>query len=180
MALSRTHRVAVVGVSLLMLVAFVGLCGDSCRHRFIWNASPSFPTGLYQLHPDENVQRGDLVYFDEPTVALQLARARGYMPPRGHFLKIADGFPGDTYCILFLTPNLHLFTLRGEPRGLVETHDSQGRPLPVLRGCHEVPDGHFLPTAPEPRSFDGRYFGTAPITAIRGVARPIYLQDKQE
>lgn len=174
---SKIRRFLIVIAAVFSLWSFVML--SDCRHRLVWNASPSFPTGLYHLDHAANVERGDLVYFDEPAEHLQLARARHYMPAQGHFLKIADGLPGDTYCVTSVYFGLRVFTVRGEFRGFVYATDSSGRSLSSVTGCHEVPEGHFLPTAPEPRSYDGRYFGTAPVSSITGVARPLFITDDE-
>ena len=85
-------------------------------------------------------------------------------------IKAIGALPGERYCVT----NRALY-IDGHRRGPVFTVDDQGLPLPKLRGCFTVPRGEFLPLGTHsPKSFDGRYFGTVPLTLIRYRAVPLW------
>lgn len=166
-------RLRIAVLAILALPLFVMLAGDRCRHRIIWNTSPSVAVGFYVLDASASPQRGDLVYFDEPTDALAIARNRGYMPPGGHFLKTVGALPGDSFCTGFPTTDSGFLSVRGRLHGFVYRADRAGRPLVSNTGCRTVPDDHFLPLGVHPTSYDGRYYGAVPLEAVYGVARPL-------
>lgn len=148
----------------------VALQPASC---LVWNATPSFPTGLYYLDRSASgLREGALVYFSEPLDALELARSRGYIPARGNFMKRIGALPGDEYCVDLEAGRLFV---NGADYGPVFEHDSTGRPLPtrLRNGCALIPPHHFLPLSPVPRSFDGRYYGPISLQAIEGSLTPI-------
>ena len=51
--------------------------------RFIWNASPSVPIGLYSLGPTGVLDVGDLVAVLPPDDLAAFLDARGYLPRLG-------------------------------------------------------------------------------------------------
>ena len=53
--------------------------------------------------------------------------------------------------------------------------DSKGEPMPQLARdvTYTVPEGEFLPVGDSTRSFDGRYTGTVPLSAIRSRVIPL-------
>jgi type IV secretory pathway protease TraF len=50
------------------------------------------------------------------------------------------------------------------------SRDSLGRRMPVWRGCRVLRSGEFFVLAHDPQSFDSRYFGLVPFTAVMGRA----------
>jgi len=59
-------------------------------------------------------------------------------------------------------------------------HDRSGRPLPIWQGCHVIADGEvFLMNWRSADSFDGRYFGALPTSAIIGTAVPLWTGEEQ-
>ncbi len=62
------------------------------------------------------------------------------------------------------------------PHSLVLAADSQGRPLPVFGLGPAVigRDEIFLLSGMHERSFDSRYFGPLPISAVEGIAIPVW------
>ena len=58
------------------------------------------------------------------------------------------------------------------------TATAHGRPLPAWRGCRTLRRGDiFLLNPSAPDSFDGRYFGALPASALLGRATPILTRD---
>ena len=60
--------------------------------------------------------------------------------------------------------------------------DGEGRALPHgPLGTFTVPAGRvWLVSSYNPYSFDSRYFGPVALSAVRGVARPLWLLDAAE
>ena len=144
--------------------------------RFIYNTTPSFPTGVYQIDREvSSYHLNDLVYFAEPTPQLYIARHRGYLPARGNFMKRIGGLPGDEICI---DAEEKVLLINGVLRGPVFVEDTIGRPLNPNVGCWVVPSGHFFPFSPYERSYDGRYLGAVPVSSIEGRLVPLFIQEE--
>lgn len=160
-----------MAVVLLLLVALQGL---STRYQGVFwiNLTDSEPIGLYRLHPlQDGVQRGEMVIMEVPDEFRRYVYGRGWLPEGWSLLKHVGGIAGDSYCI-----EKGRFIVNGRVVGPVYPSDQEGRPLPRMEGCREVPAGHFLPVAARiPRSFDGRYMGSVQLSAIKGVARPVIV-----
>jgi type IV secretory pathway protease TraF len=63
--------------------------------------------------------------------------------------------------------------------GPIFKRDSQGKPLPEIRGSFRIKPGCFLPLATAiPNSFDGRYFGSVPMRLIVGKAKLVLIFKK--
>ena len=57
--------------------------------------------------------------------------------------------------------------------------DRMGRDLPVWQGCRVVAEGEiFLMNWQSADSFDGRYVGPLPVTAIIGRALPLWTDEE--
>jgi type IV secretory pathway protease TraF len=53
--------------------------------------------------------------------------------------------------------------------------DGEGRPLPQIRGTYQVlPNQVWLVSRYSPVSYDSRYFGGVPISALQQVAEPVW------
>jgi len=64
--------------------------------------------------------------------------------------------------------------------GAAREHDRSGRPLPIWQGCHVIADGEvFLMNWRSADSFDGRYFGALPASAIIGTAEPLWTGEEE-
>jgi conjugative transfer signal peptidase TraF len=113
---------------------------------------------------------GDLVIMDLPEQAKPYVYGRLWLQPGWPLLKNVGAVAGDEYQITAAA-----ITVNGKNCGPVFAVDGRGRALPRLRGCFKVIDGYFLPLSTFSRSFDGRYFGTAPLKLIRGKAIPILI-----
>jgi conjugative transfer signal peptidase TraF len=163
----KHRRIIVVCVCVLVLL----LAALTSERGLVWNATPSYPEGLYRLHDRHAYGIGDLIYFQPPAAVRSLLYERNYIPQGGELMKQVVALAGDTYCVTEET-----FSVRGERLGPVFNLDSAGRPLPQIRGCHEVPLDHVLVASPHHRkSFDSRYFGPIPTNSIHGTLEELWI-----
>lgn len=162
---SATLLAMVFGVAVVALTI-----GPKPTPRLVWNASESVPIGLYTVDPAGRLAVTNLVVAmpSEP-LASSLAE-RGYVPLGVPLIKRILGLPGQTVCRNELT-----ISVDGIEMGMALTRDRRGRPLPVWQGCQAIAQGElFLMNWDEPASFDGRYFGPIPSSAIVGRATPLW------
>jgi conjugative transfer signal peptidase TraF len=136
------------------------------------NETASEPLGVYRLveHPTSDFRRGMYVVFPVPTELHALVYGRHWMKNGIPFLKELLGVAGDRVCIVN-----HRLEINGRTIGPVFESDSQGQPLPQIRGCFEVPAGTFFAASQYlEKSFDARYFGPLPLSQLQGEARPVW------
>ena len=156
--------------------ASVGLAVPLLRHwgpPLLINETPSEPIGIYRLieHLPKNYRRGMYVIFPVPEEVQSLVYGRGWLRAGIPFLKELLGLPGDQVCI-----SSSALRINDAYVGPVFERDSHGLPLPQRRGCFVIPEGYFFAASHHlPNSFDGRYFGPLPLTAISGEARPVWI-----
>ena len=136
----------------------------------IYNYTPSEPLGLYRLtylSPGQ-YKRGMTVVFPVPAPFRPMVDRRRYANPGTPMLKKIWGMPGDIVC-----ETAGWVALNGRIIGPVFRTDTEGRPLPRIRGCYRIPPGYFFPASNYIKnSFDGRYIGVVPFTAIEAEATP--------
>ena len=166
---ARPRSVLALALSALGLIGFAALARPA--PWLVWNASASAPIGLYRVVPD-NAARGDLVLVHAPDSARQLADERHYLPSRVPLVKRIVAAGGDNVCAannaIFINGRLAAERLRT---------DHLGRPLPHWSGCHLLDkDEVFLLMKGVADSFDSRYFGPIPTTAIIGRLVPLWVE----
>lgn len=162
-ALKRT----IMSVSMLLVLYLA----TSFLPTVFWlNLTDSEPIGLYRVYQvDREIRRGDLIVMAVPDEFREYVYGRGWLPKGWALFKHVGAVAGDVYCVTG-----SWLTVNGNTVGPVYVADEEGRPLPRLQGCRQVPDGHFLPVATRiKRSFDGRYMGAVQLATIKGVARPV-------
>jgi conjugative transfer signal peptidase TraF len=143
--------------------------------RYIWNASESVPTGLYRLHPNGRLAVTQLVAVQSPEPLATFLADRRYLPRGIALLKRVLALPGQTVCRDQLAITVDKIEI-----GTARAHDSGGRPLPIWQGCYVIADGEvFLMNWQSPDSFDGRYFGALPTSAIIGTAEPLWTGEEE-
>lgn len=136
-----------------------------------FNTTPSIPIGLYLRIPATTVRKGDIVSYIPPQeVVNEIIRLNGEEPKQTYFLKYVGALEGDSYTI---DQNTKSFIVNGEYIGSVRDKNGKDLPMPNLNGTHIVAKDEFLPIAPNPASFDGRYTGTVPIHLIISRAIPL-------
>lgn len=131
---------------------------------FLVNVTPSVPLGLYMRDFAKAPERGDIVALTPPANARPFLASLRY-PTDAPLLKSIAGAAGDYACA---NGNwLHL-----GHRQLTRLVSANG--MPRWSGCRTLtPDEVFVLGGTNPESFDSRYFGPLPRTAIRGVYRLI-------
>jgi len=138
--------------------------------RYWLNLSRSEPVGLYIRETlPQPLKRGEMILMKCPPGYEKYLYERKWLPEGWPLFKTVAGLPGDTFCIAEKQ-----LTLNGKQIGPVSAVDSQGRSLPVLRGCRTVRENHILAIATGlETSFDGRYFGDVPVSLIIGTVHPV-------
>jgi conjugative transfer signal peptidase TraF len=135
-----------------------------------WNLTDSLPRGLYARWSATSApSRGDIVAFDVPENVRQLVLGRGYLPSHTQLFKRVAAGPGDHVC-------LHdgRYEVNGTVLGPILATDSAGHPLPSARFCGRVPPDTYFVATSKPRSFDSRYFGALPRSALRDRLTPLW------
>jgi len=153
----------------LSTVAVVAIVASTMvSPRLVWNASASAPMGLYFV-AGESFTRGDLVLATAPDDPRKLANARGYLPATVPLVKRVAAMSGDQICA-----DGDQILINGTVVAARLKTDSEGRLLPVWSGCHVLDHQVFLLIAGVSGSFDGRYFGAIPTTAVIGRLLPLW------
>lgn len=138
--------------------------------RFIWNASASVPVGLYRIVPGDPVGVTDLAVIMPPEALAAFLDARGYLPRGLPLIKRVLALGGTEVCRSGAD-----IVAYGMTYGVARQRDRRGRPLPVWQGCRTLAEGEaFLMNWDSPDSFDSRYFGPLPLSAVVGRAIPLW------
>jgi len=142
--------------------------------KLIWNASASVPIGLYAVHRADTLHVGELLVIAPPEPLAIFLDQRHYLPKGVPLLKRIAALPGQTACRTGQT-----IFVDGVAIGDALGRDHLGRPLPVWQGCRLIAAWQvFLMNHQSSDSFDGRYFGLLPSTAIIGRAEPLITFEK--
>ena len=141
------------------------------------NASPSLPFGIYRV---DEAGTSNLVEFCPPPPFGKFANFRGYRhagtcPDGGApLLKPVVARAGDT-----VSTSAEGVQVNGRllPNSAPRTKDTAGRPLVPWRfGTWVVEPGTLWALSSyHPRSFDSRYFGPVPESAVRDRLRPLLV-----
>jgi conjugative transfer signal peptidase TraF len=138
----------------------------------LWNASASAPRGFYRVIAFQPVRRGDMVLIRTPESVRDLAAERGYLPSTVPLVKRVAALGGDMVCGLD-----DMVIIDGETVATRLTRDRLGRSLPRWDGCRTLhADELFLLMAAVPDSFDSRYFGPVPTSALIGRLVPLWTE----
>lgn len=141
--------------------------------RLIWNASASVPVGLYYASPVGRLEVGDLVAVTPPTVLADFIAKREYLPHGVPMIKHVLALPGAGVCRTGA-----MILVGSKPYGQARERDRLGRSLPRWQGCRVLDDGEiFLMNLGAPDSFDGRYFGLIPVTAVTATLTPLWTEE---
>ena len=140
--------------------------------RLIWNATASAPIGLYEVRSQVTFARGELVLVRPPQWVRIFAAARGYLPNTVPMVKRIAAENGDIVC-----RERDAITINHRVVAHALLADREGRALPAWSGCHRLGEGKiFLLMDGVRASFDSRYFGPVPTTAIVGKAVPLWTR----
>lgn len=159
--LDNGNRWPVLGVALFIL-GCIALVAEETPALALVNESPSLPRGLYVRQPGAAVDRGAVVAIAQPPAARAYLGGLG-MPAEVLLIKRVAAVGGERVCRqggALETP---------ERWSQILERDRRGQPLPAWSGCRTLgPDEVFL-LGDTPSSFDSRYFGPVPVSAITGV-----------
>lgn len=136
-----------------------------------YNATDSMPKGIYVLLAAKDFRRGDIVLFPPPGQIAALCQTRRYVDDKTLFLKYVAALEGDRYY-----KKAQDFYIESRMIGRISSADRQGRELPQLgEGFKIVSPGYFLPVSFAERSFDARYYGEVPLSAVQYKAVPLLV-----
>ncbi len=167
-------RFGYVMTTYFALLGFAGAALVPVSPKFIWNASASVPIGLYSVHAAGVLHVAELVVVQPPAALASFLDERRYLPKGVPMLKRILALPGQAVCRSNRT-----ITVDGIAMGEALDHDRSGRALPSWRGCRVVAvDEVFLMNWQSKDSFDGRYFGPLPASAIVGRADPLWTREE--
>ena len=169
---------------MLASLAACGLLALACTSfvpplpRLIYNPSDSVAVGWYRVRPfqlgTDSLPVGSIVLTRLPDQAAALAAQRGYLPMRVPLLKRVGAVAPQHVCVLDA-----LVWLDGVPVAAVRPADRLGLSLPSWQQCRQLRPGElFLLSVTNRDSFDSRYFGPVNMSAVIGVARPIWLEKR--
>ena len=176
----RSGRAApVLCLAVTLLYTGVWIAG-SMGYRI--NVTPSVPVGIWRVMPlSGKIERGQIVSICPPLNAGFIeARARGYLSkgrcPGGlePMLKPVAAIAGD---VIEQSPDGLVLNGVTLPDTAALAADSSGRPLSSPRAARfAIADNEvFLVSTAIGRSFDSRYFGPLRLTAIEGLAVPVWV-----
>jgi conjugative transfer signal peptidase TraF len=139
----------------------------------VWNITASVPTGLYLVRGKQSIHVGERVAIQPPPALRKMLAERGYLPVGVPLLKRVSAVSGQRVCRF-----AHGVTIDGKLVGVARSFDRRDRPLPAWSGCYRIKSGElFVMNSAAPDSFDGRYFGMLPMTAVIGRATPIWTDE---
>ena len=157
-----------LGGVVLLALAF----GPDQTPLYMWNASASVPLDLYSLQAVDKRHVGELVAVLPPEPLASFMADRRYLPRGVPMLKHVLALPGQTVCREGLTVFVDSIAM-----GSARERDGRGRPLPVWQGCRVIArDELFLMNWRSGDSFDGRYFGAIPSSAVIARAHPVWIE----
>ena len=171
---SQSRRVGLAAWMTAAILSALVAAADRLGYRF--NETPSVPVGIWRVLPvNGSLRRGQIVSVCPPPTGIFLeAKARGYLSegscPEGFepMLKPIAALEGD---VVEQTSDGIRMNGRLLPHSVAFPADSEGRPLPKLFAKRLViSKGEVFLVSGRERSFDGRYFGSLPLSAITGVA----------
>ncbi len=120
-------------------------------------------------------KRGDLVCFIPPDDVRRFGVAHGIFRENDYLMKVVGALPGDSFSIK--NSVRREFWVNGKYIGDVVRKNLPAAPfMEHPYGDFTVEDGMFLPIAPNPFSFDGRYYGTVPLSSIVFRVIPIWTE----
>ena len=156
------RRPASVAVILVLAGLLAAAWTGERRPWLIYNASESAPVGFY-LRSARPAAIGDYTLVRADSRPAIEAAARGLVPAGTPLVKRLAAGPGDRVC-----RHAARVTVNGHPVATALGHDRAGRPLPAWSGCVHLRAGETFLLQDHPRSFDGRYHGPTPVSALAG------------
>lgn len=161
----RRRRLALAGLIGCAIVPLAASIFWNPPMLLVWNASASAPIGLYRVHDDGPVRRGDMVVAWIPEPARSLAASRHYLPANVPLVKRVAAVAGDRICAAGSNVSIN-----GRQVATRQKSDAAGRPMPWWNDCRRLDQGKYLLLMDRAGSFDGRYFGVTQRKELIGRA----------
>ncbi len=147
------------------------------------NTTPSMPVGLWQVSPSvpQRLHRGSIVTACLPEMpVVRLGFARGYIHAgscRGGLEPVVKPIAALEGDVVTVKPTGILVNGSRVSGTAQLARDSGGRALsPVRAGVYVVQAGQvWLLAGRDRRSFDSRYFGPLPVSAVQAEAHPFWV-----
>lgn len=160
---SRRPVLALGAAASLLAVA------PTCK-LLLWNTTASAPVGLYGLQKAGRLAVGTwVVVAPPPRVARDLAQRR-LLPFGVPLLKRVAAVAPAQVCRFGAE-----LRIDSAPVAVALARDRAGSSLPVWDGCVRLNARQVFLLNPDPRSFDGRYFGVTDRARITATARQIWI-----
>lgn len=159
------------GVAIFGLSGLFALSFSSPGIGLLWNVSSSVPAGLYLVHPETTLHRGDMVAALMPAEVRALATSRHYLAPGIPLLKRVSALPGERLCVAGA-----IVMVGGRKVAERRARDPGGRRLPGFTGCRRLGRSQYLLLGDSQLSFDGRYFGPSEKRDILGRAQFLWAR----
>lgn len=181
----RSRRCARLVLAMLSTAGLASLAWASFISplpRVVYNPSDSVAVGWYRVDPLAHpagspppaVQAGSIVLAPLPADAAAQAAWRGYLPMGIPLLKPVAAVAPQTVCI-----RGGIVRIDGVPAAAVLRRDGRGRLLRAWPSCRRLRPGElFLLSTTNPASFDSRYFGPVRVSAVLGIAHPVWLEKR--
>jgi conjugative transfer signal peptidase TraF len=174
------HRLAAIVAPVVVVTATTAIAFERFDLRIALTDSAT-PAGIYQMRPLSSLSRGELVAACLPSGIARFAISRDYLSvspisecqeraaPIG---KLVLALPGDE---IEITPDFVSINGQRFAHSATVPNDSNGRRLPrVSAGEYRVQAGSaWLFGFNDANSFDSRYYGPLPLSAIKSVAVPL-------
>jgi conjugative transfer signal peptidase TraF len=166
-------RLAPLVIALLAVAAITATARHQDLPPYVWNLTPSVPRGLYAVEPPRSLRVTTLVVVRPPPPLASLLNRDGYLPRGVPLLKRIFALSGQTVCRIGTQINVD-----GIAAATARERDGRGRRLPSWQGCRVIAEDEvFLMNWDKPDSFDGRYFGPLPMTAVVARAVPLWTDE---
>ena len=171
-----SRRALFVGMSISLAALCVPLVTPmSAQDRVlvVYNPTDSVPRGWYRVGSIDNAASlhvGSIVLAQLPAAVAAFAGQRGYLPSNVPILKRVGAVAPQSVCV-----REQLVRIDGALVATARAHDGAHRPLHSWRQCRPLANGElFLLSDASPASFDSRYFGPIAVSAVLGIARPLW------
>lgn len=166
----RRALLACIGFGLAALIAPTLL---HVQARVVYNPSDSVARGWYRITPDvgpDSLRVGSIVLARLPDSVAAFAAQRGYLPSDVPILKRIGAVAPQSVCV-----RAQVVRIDGDPVATARLRDGAHRLLSAWAQCRPLAgDELFLLSNTNPASFDSRYFGPIDMSAVLGVARPLW------
>lgn len=172
--MSRRVLFAGMGIGLAALCAPAVMPMSAHERVFVvYNPTDSVPRGWYWVGSIDNAASlhvGSIVLARLPADVALFAGPRGYLPDGVPILKRVGAVAPQSVCVRGQTVRID-----GAVAAIARTHDGARRSLQVWPQCRPLAAGElFLLSDTNSASFDSRYFGPIAVSAVLGIARPLW------